>query len=144
MQSKYFMRGEDNYCFYDALNPKLTSYLEDLLDKVHKAYDTDGNLEKLTIECYRCDAMHSDEKFANLTFGLFFEGEEEPFAIDTWVVAEANFPTTDFDRHDISVGGVVDLDLADAVDVHYFLLWLLAHYRLHNVRILPSGITYRP
>lgn len=144
MQPKYFMQGENNHCFYGALNPQLTSYLENLLEKVHAAYDTEGNLEKLMISGFRCEAANGDEKYANMTFSLFFEGTEQPFVIDTWVVAEASFPTADFDetRYDISIGGVIDLDLADTIDVHYFLLWLLDHYQLSQFTSLPSGITY--
>lgn len=144
MQSKYFMQGENNHCFYDALNPELSGYLEKLLNEVHAVYDTEGNLEKLMISCFRCKAANSDAIYANMTFSLFFEGSEQPFVIDTWVVAEASFPTADFDetRYDISIGGVIDLDLADAMDVHYFLLWLLDHYQLSQFTSLPSSITY--
>ncbi len=139
---QYFMESDNPGNFYNFLNTNAVTYLEDLCNKVHNTYNTEGNLIKLKVHCQRCDAAHSDTKYANMTFELYFEGSDIPFTIDTWVVANASFPTSDEDRNDISIGGVVDIDLADAMDVHYLLLWLLDHYYLNQFKLLPSGIIY--
>lgn len=124
--------------FYEVINPVYRDRLYQIVEKLEQLWGTEF-VSDIQVDYCRTDDTKTNRKYADMMLFLNFSDDENKQLIFVSIVDNCHFPKN---LDSLKKGDDIDIEVNDAMEAHYLMLWFLSHYRMSVSTITPSGVLY--